>query len=297
MSNVRIFIDTNFFCGVSKEDVEWKEILTMSQKGEIEILTHKIVVNELIARKKEEYSKSLGYIQKFKSTLSNAFKYLDIDLQEVLINKFTDENQIKQDIEDGIKEFFDKNKIKILDYSYQEVNDVFDKYFNQIRPFTEHSHKKHLPDAFIIEGFISDKKNDDYYFVKDDHFRDSLKIKHGVSKKNIYDAKSFKDIPILGNAKPDNNKKSGSNYILSSNEEEAKIKNVILALSIISPTRNQILNFLENIDYDREKADLIISRIILDKKIKEVDGHIIAIDKELCNNSFNNSQDIIIDYL
>ena len=84
-----------------------------------------------------------------------------------------------------------------------------------------------------------------------------------------------------------------NSYLKKDNE----IKQKILALSIISPTKNQILDFIEENSCEKRITENIIFNITLDQKIKEVDGHIIAIDKELCNTAFNYAQDIIIDDL
>lgn len=154
-----IFIDTSVFQSSSffKKTSNLHRIFDLAEQGWVSILMPEITKRE--------------WLKHFKS--STNLKFEDITRKVALMGNTEKTKTFSEQYESFVEQYddvcldafnyhFNRAKVVVLDFSYAQtkVEDVFEKYFSQEKPFGSNGKNKEFPDAFALaslEQYAADK--------------------------------------------------------------------------------------------------------------------------------------------
>lgn len=142
-----VFIDTNLFIEENyfNEGNRIQALLSLSKAGTISLISTEIVRKEVEEHYIKDMKNAYDALKECKA-LKNIKSFYDtvIPLNKKEVIRVANEN---------LKAFFNSPSIFILGYSYcDNVEEIFNKYFNKEKPFGEGKKKDEFPDAFTLQA-------------------------------------------------------------------------------------------------------------------------------------------------
>ncbi|MGV3696321.1 PIN domain-containing protein [Flavobacterium sp.] len=183
-----IFLDTSIF--INENFLQGKKInslLSLSEKGKIELYITEITYNELKSNFKKFLSIAFTNHNRFKKDKENRILQNDSGLQNLFVK--IDTEKINNDFILKLDNLIRDSTIKIIPYKSLDIRVVFDKYFEPEPPFGKGDKKSEFPDAFtleLIEDFCKDNKIIGIVFSSDNDLLFS-KFPHLDIRKNYSD--------------------------------------------------------------------------------------------------------------
>lgn len=150
MQRETVFIDTNLFIEENyfHKGNKIMTLLSLAKKNRISLITTIIVKKEV----EEHFTHGM---KKAFDTLKEVRELKNIIEFDNCI-KSLDKKMIKKKSEMILKDFFDSGYIYIIGYEYcNNIEKIFDRYFNHEKPFGEGKKKNEFPDAFSLSAIES----------------------------------------------------------------------------------------------------------------------------------------------
>lgn len=187
-----VFVDTCYLYGISQDEVDWGNLLLLSEQKKVKIFISHIVLEEWRTKRLDEAvvkrSKAIAALGHFKKEIgADIILKGQINVNLSLETLLPSESDIKEASLKAIKGFIKKNKIEVIAPKDTHQQEMLRKYFSWKAPFqVDHNHKKpnkrefrrtHIPDALIAEAAL-EKKNEGYtvlFLGKDGNLSNALK--------------------------------------------------------------------------------------------------------------------------
>lgn len=142
-----VFIDTNLFIEENyfNQGNRIQALLSLAKAGTISLISTEIVHKEVEFHYINDMKEAFDTLKECK-TLKNIKSYYNT---VVSLNK----KEVIRVANESLKAFFDSPFIFVIGYSYcDNVEDIFNKYFNKEKPFGEGKKKDEFPDAFTLQA-------------------------------------------------------------------------------------------------------------------------------------------------
>ena len=137
-----VFVAENFFCDKSRVS----QLAKLVHTGVLSLITTEISKNEIIRNLYEESLRNVQHIKKNFKRLRN------FTIFEPYFNKGYAEI-VAAEVSSMVEKFFQNAHALTLGYDYcSNVGSIFEKYFNEERPFHEGDKKYEFPDAFVLQS-------------------------------------------------------------------------------------------------------------------------------------------------